>query len=306
MSDRRPTRWLLAAALVAAACRAPHSAPAGAPRRIVVMAPWAAETIAALGAEAEVVGVGDFVLWPPELAGRPRVGAYDSPNVETLLGMGANLYVTSRSEAAAPQHQRLRGFGIDVVELDTATFRGALDSITRLGERLDRRPAAAALVASIEARVDAVRRRAAAAPKRRVLVAVGRDPLYVAGPGSHLDELVAVAGGVNVAAGATSSWAMLSLEAALAGRPEVIIDSSDNRPGAARGRTPGDWARWPFLPAVAGDRVYALDPNRLSIPGPRLGEMAELIGKLIHPEVFGEASAAELGGLAAAETAHGR
>ena len=66
------------------------------------MAPWAAETIVALGAEAEVVGVGDFVSWPPVLAPRPKVGAYDQPNLETLLGLGANLYVSTRSQAAAP------------------------------------------------------------------------------------------------------------------------------------------------------------------------------------------------------------
>jgi iron complex transport system substrate-binding protein len=261
------------------------------------MAPWAAETIAALGAQQEVVGVGDFVSWPPMMNRLPRVGAYDQPNLETLLGLGANLYVTSRSEAAAPQHERLRQFGVEVVELDTATYRGALQAIAVLGERLERRAAATALMNDIEARVAAVRERAASAPKRRVLIAVGQEPLYVAGPGSHLDELIAVAGGANVAAEATAPWAMWSLEAALAARPEVVLDSSDNRPGAPRGRSPGWWARWPFLPAVGDDRVYALDPNRLSIPGPRLGEMAELMAKLIHPEIFGEASAAELGPL---------
>ena len=142
-----------------------------------------------------------------------------------------------------------------------------------------------------------MRARAAAAPARRVLVVVGREPLYVAGPGSHLDELLRAAGGENVAADALSPYQLLSLEAALARRPEVIVDSSENRPGAMRGRALGDWGRWPFLPAVAERRVYFVDPVRLSIPGPRLGEMAELLARLIHPEVFGEASPAELGPL---------
>jgi len=46
-------------------------------------------------------------------------------------------------------------------------------------------------------------------------------------------------------------------------------------------------------------RVYWVDPERLSIPGPRLPEMALLMAKLIHPEVFGEAGAADLGPLRA-------
>jgi ABC-type Fe3+-hydroxamate transport system substrate-binding protein len=259
LSARGFTRWGAAAICAAAlvACTTRPAEPVTAERRIAVMAPWAAETIAALGAAGEVVGVGDFVTWPPVLAGRPKVGAYDQPNLETLLALRTNLFVSTRSRAAAAQHERLRGFGIEVVELDTATYRGTLEAITTLGARLGRAETARELVARIEQRVGDVRRRAAAAPPRRVLMAVGQEPLFVAGPGSHLDELIAVAGGENVAAGATAPWAMLSLEAAIASRPEVILDSSDNRPGAPRGRSPRLWARWPFLPAVAANRVYA-------------------------------------------------
>jgi cobalamin transport system substrate-binding protein len=300
LSQRRALRCAAAILAVAlAACGEEPERRAGPERRIVVMAPWAAETIAALGAADEVVGVGDFVSWPPALATLPKVGAYDQPNLETLLALHANLFVSTRSQAAATQHARLRDFGIEVVELDTATYRGTLAAISTLGGRLERGEAARALVDAIERRVGAVRDRAAAAPRRLVLVAVGQEPLFVAGPGSHLDELVTVAGGENAARDAQSPWAMLSVEAAIAARPQVIVDSSDNRPGAPRGRSPGIWARWPFLPAVAENRVYALDPARISIPGPRLGEMAELMGKLIHPEIFGEATSEEMGPLVA-------
>jgi iron complex transport system substrate-binding protein len=130
--------------------------------------------------------------------------------------------------------------------------------------------------------------RASGAPPRSVLVVVGRDPLYVAGPGSHIDEMIRLAGGTNVARDALSSYQQLSLEVVLERMPEVIVDLSDNRPGAARERGPGDWAAWEFLPAVREDRVYTIDPARLVIPGLRLPEMSLLMGQLIHPELFGE------------------
>jgi iron complex transport system substrate-binding protein len=265
------------------------------------MAPAGAEIVAALGAVEEVVAVGDFVAWPPALAARPRVGAYDAPALERILALGGNVYVTARSQAGQRALARLADLGVEIVELDTATYAGTLESIALLGQELGREAQASALAAEIGERVAAVRTRAASAPARRVLVVVGRDPLYVAGPGSHLDELVRAAGGENVAADALAPYQLLSLEAALARQPEVIVDSSENRPGALRGRALGDWGRWPFLPAVAERRVYFVDPVRLSIPGPRLGEMAELLAKLIHPELFGEASTAELGPLVSPE-----
>jgi ABC-type Fe3+-hydroxamate transport system substrate-binding protein len=303
MPPRRswPALGLVVAVLAGACGRS--AAPVGDPpaRRLVVMAPAGAEIVAALGAVEEVVAVGDFVAWPPVLAARPRVGAYDAPSLERILALGGNVYVTARSQAGQRALARLADLGVEIVELDTATYAGTLESIAMLGAKLGREPQAAALAAEIGERVAAVRARAASAPARRVLVVVGREPLYVAGPGSHLDELVRAAGGENVAADALAPYQLLSLEAALARRPEVILDSSENRPGALRGRALGDWRRWPFLPAVAERRVYFVDPVRLSIPGPRLGEMAELLAKLIHPELFGEASPEELGPLASPE-----
>ncbi|HSM14510.1 MAG TPA: hypothetical protein VLA66_10635, partial [Thermoanaerobaculia bacterium] len=94
-----------------------------------------------------------------------------------------------------------------------------------------------------------------------------------------------------------STYALVSLETALARAPEVILDTSDNRRGALRGAAPGEWARWPFLPAVAEGRVFHVDPSRIVIPGPRLAEMAELVARLVHPEVFGVASIEEMSAL---------
>jgi hypothetical protein len=69
----------------------------------------------------------------------------------------------------------------------------------------------------------------------------------------------------------------------------VIVDVSDNRPGAPRGRVAGEWSRYTFLPAVQSNSVYQIDPARLVIPGIKLPEMTRLMGRLVHPEVFGAA-----------------
>ena len=153
------------------------------------------------------------------------------------------------------------------------------------------------MVADLRARLDAVRARAAGLPRRRVLFVVGRDPLYVAGPGSHVHALIEIAGGENVAADVAAPYRMASLEAMLRRSPEVIVDTSDNRPDAPRGRVEGAWARWKAVPAVRDGRVFHVHPDRLVIPGTRLPEMAELLGRLIHPEVFGTATEVHFGPL---------
>jgi iron complex transport system substrate-binding protein len=288
---------LFAAALLALGCQA---APRPEPRaaggdggRIAVMAPAAAETLVALGVADRIVAAGDFVDWPPELRELPRIGAYNAPNAERLVDLGVGLLFTAASEAGRDEHARLEQLGIHVVALDTSTFAGTLAAILETGREVGREAAATELLEKIQVRLADVRRRTQGVPRRRVLVAVGHDPLFVAGPGSHLDELVTLAGGENVAADARSPYQMVALEAMLERRPEVIVDSADNRPGHPRGLEPGYWAKWPFLPAVAQGRVAFVDPWRLLTPGPRLAEMAELMGSLVHPEIFGAARAEE-------------
>jgi len=279
-------------------CRAtPPAADRGAPepRRIVVMAPAAAEMLAALGVVDRVVGVGDFVRDPAPLARLPRIGSYDAPNLERVLGLRPDLYVTSASQAAGAAHRHLRALGVEVLDLDTSTYDGVLASLITLGSRVARAGEAAALRDSIAGRIEALRGRAAGLAPRDVLIVVGHDPLYVAGPGSHLDELLRLSGGRNLARDAASPYPRFSMEAVLERLPEVIIDVSDNRPDAPRGHAAGAWARFPFLPAVRAGRVYQVDPSRLTIPGIHLPEMTLLLCRLVHPETFGPARPAELG-----------
>jgi iron complex transport system substrate-binding protein len=264
-----------------------------APQRVVVLAPAAAEMLEALDLLDRVVGIGQFGPWPGAISGLPAVGGYDSPNIERLLELRCDLLLTTSSEAGSGAEQQLRTIGVEVLALETATFDGVFDSLTRVGRLFGKEAEANGIASDLSLRLQALANRAEGLQERRVLFVVGRDPLYVAGPGSHIDEMIRMVGGLNVAGDADSPYQQLSMEAALERVPDIIIDASDNRPAALRGRETGIWGRWDFLPAVREGRVYHIDPGKMVIPGLRLTEMTELMGQLIHPEVFGEPDAAQ-------------
>ncbi|MEZ5313630.1 MAG: helical backbone metal receptor [Thermoanaerobaculia bacterium] len=286
--------------LLFAACGRQAAEERTGPQRIAVMAPAAAETLDALGIADRIVAVGDFVEVP---GGRslPRLGSYDLPNAERLVELRVDLLLTAASEAGRSEHARLAALGIRVVPLDTSTYAGTLAAMREIGSETGREREAEALLRSIAERVASVRERVANSGRPRVLVVVGREPLFVAGPGSHLDELIRIAGGENVAGDALGAYPMVSLEAMLERRPERILDSADNRSTGPFGAVAGDWERWPFLPAVRDRRVFVIEPSRLLVPGPRLGEMAERMGRFVHPEIFGEPAASDFAPPAAGE-----
>lgn len=301
----KPTRNLiLLFVLLFSACRntvpqgeGPEREGARLPERIAVLAPAAAEMMTALGALEHVVAVGDFVEWPERLARLPHIGAYDTPNVEVMLALRVDLLVTSYGEATAGAHRRLRRLGIEVLPLDTETLDAVFRSIGTLGRATGHAAEADSVIGAMRERMEEIRAASRELPRRRVLCVVGTDPLYVAGPGSHLDAVIAAAGGENIFGDARSPYQMVSLETALERRPEVILNISESGLGGGVRKGAGYWGRWSFLPAVENGEVYWIHPQRLVVPGPRIPEMAELVRSLIHPERFGEAEPEEMGPL---------
>jgi len=192
-------------------------------------------------------------------------------------------------------HRQLESLGVRVEALDTSTYDGVFVALEALGRILAREARADELARDMRARLDAIGRTAEGVPRRRVLCLVGHDPIFVAGPGSHLDRLIGLGGGVNVFADVAAPYERVSLELALERMPEVIIDIAEGEPEAPRGRLMGSWGRFDFLPAVRERRVFAVDPALLAVPGVRLPEMATLVSRMVHPEAFGEPSDAELG-----------
>ena len=179
------------------------------------MAPAAAEMLEALDVLDRVVGVGDFVTEPAALTALPRVGAYNAPSVERVVELRADLFLSAASDAAAATHRRLETLGVKVVALDTSTYDGVFAALSELGRLLDREARARSLDREMRGRLETIRRTAAGLPPRKVLFVVGRDPLYVAGPESHVDEMIALVGGVNVVPDAPSPYLRVSVEMTL-------------------------------------------------------------------------------------------
>lgn len=277
-------------ALVVAACAACSRVPAAedAPHpRVVALAPSLAELCFALGAGDHVVGVSAFCDRPPEASRLPVVGDSKGVALEALAALRPDLVLVN-SEAHRDLLRPLDG-RVDVLFVRTDSIEGLLGAIEAIGERLGRSREARALARRIEQAVAGARRRAArGADSPRVLVVLQRDPFFVAGPGSYVDEVLGLLGLRNAAEGTGSPWPTLSAEALLALAPDVILDAATDARRA--GRDPERevrtyWARFPSLPAVRAGRVGTLtDPVALR-PGPSLPEgiaaLEESIARLL-------------------------
>ena len=260
----------------------PASLPA---QRIVSLNPSLTAIILALGARDLLVGVDDFsARQQPGLEGIAAVGGLFNPSLEGVVALRPDLVALVPSVEQRDFRRRLDALGIRVSVFANIRFDEVLENIDRLGGLVGREREAAARVAAVtRTRAAAVRATAGRRRPRTVLI-LQRDPIFIVGSGSFIDEMLGWVGGVNLGAEFDEPYPRVAAEWLVAAAPEVLIDFS---PDALRGLA--YWSRWPSLPAVANGRVLAIEPEKVTLPGPHLDRALELLATALHgPELGAE------------------
>ncbi|MFQ5418050.1 MAG: ABC transporter substrate-binding protein [Myxococcota bacterium] len=281
--SRTPAAALLMASLLAgappspvAADAAPQPAPA---QRIVSMNPSLASILVALDAATTLVGVEEHARrLHPELSSVALIGGLFNPSLEGVIALEPDLVVLVPSAEQRDFRGRLEALGIEVLALPNTSVEEILGSIEELGLRVGRRAAARLRVAAIRRAFAEARAASADRTAPRSVVVLQRDPLYVVGAGSFIDEMLGDAGAVNVGRALSEPYPRAALEWLIDASPELILDASDDPTPAA-----AFWSRWPSIPAVANGRVVALPPE-VTFPGPYIDRSLALLAERVRGE----------------------
>ncbi len=275
------------------------------PTRIVSLMPSITEILFALGLGKYVVGVTTYCNYPPEvveLVNQGKVATVGGPwtvDIEKVVALKPDLVL-----AMVSPHARLREkfeeLGLRVFFLGGAKdVNDVVASIKLVAAIFDVVGATEPVVKAIEESVTRVRSAVSNASRPRVLYLVGPPSwgLYSAGGDTFIGWLIEVAGGSNLAK-IYSSWPRLSREFIVSQDPEVVIISSME--ANAEAIYEDIVANLPELlesTAWKTGRVYLITgeaDDMVVRPGPRIGKALELLARILHPEIFGEPTRADV------------
>jgi len=259
------------------------------PERIVSLAPSNTELLFALGLGEKVVGVTEVCNFPEQVTQVEKVAGFNVLNLEKIVAASPDLVLASRGNDIEGIRS-LREFGINVFSLDIQSLDQLLVAVDRIGNLCAKERAATRLRSELQERIAAVDLRLTTIKSRpRVMWGYWSDPVYTAGPGTMIGDLISRAGGVNVGDAASGTWPQVGLETILVWAPEIII-TTYNPVGVdslaaevTRLRRTDGWQR---VPAVLEGRLYFIEPDLLLRPGPRLVDAYEQVARLIHPSLF--------------------
>lgn len=244
--------------------------------RIVSLAPSITEALFALGAGDRIAGVTSYCDYPPEAALKEKVGDTLKPNIERIVGIKADLVIVSTSSQLEQYIQNLERLGIPVYISNPRNLDQVLQSITSMGRLVGAEDRARELVSDLRTRIDRVASLLSSADRPRVLFLLGTEPLITVGGGTFMDDLITRAGGRSISTEAGGEYPQYSMETAVAKQPEVIFVQFDEK------QLPD---RLKQTPAGRANRVYHLDDDLVSRPGPRIVDGLEQMASKIHPEV---------------------
>ena len=250
--------------------------------RIISTAPALTEIVCAVGAAATLVGRTDACDYPPEmLRDIPAVSKFAAPNLEQVIAL-APTYLLESFLVDPLKRSTLESFGIHVEHIPCDRMADIPVAIRRIGEITLHRDEAEALAGKIEGELSL---RGAEAKEQlrhyRTLLLFDPNTPVTCGPNTFVSEIVALAGGINVAESLKKEYDNVSLEWIVEQDPELIICffQSHGEPAEHfKGRM-----GWKELRAVREGRV--LTPLNLDLvcrPGPRVLEGVREMRRLLQ------------------------
>ena len=254
---------------------------AKAPSRIISLAPSVTEMLFAIGAGTQVVGVTQFCDFPAEAKQKTKVG-YTNPNLESLVALDPDLIVAPQEFLKPDLIGKLEQLKIPVFILADRTVEDVFAHIQTLGRMLDRSTEATALGMDLRQHIARIKARTQSAVPVRVLYVLNSEPLITVGPGSFIDQLIGLAGGVNVAAKSVTAYPRLSMEVVLQENPDILIFPTGEAEGISESEQQA-WRKWSTLAAVKQNNLRQIPADLLNRPGPRIGKALDLLADLLHP-----------------------
>jgi ABC-type Fe3+-hydroxamate transport system substrate-binding protein len=247
--------------------------------RVVSLAPSITNTVYALGAASDLVGITDYTVYPPEAARqKPSVGAVVNPSLEKIVALHPDLVLALPEFNGAETIAGLQRIGIPVFLFNTGNLSNIYRTVELVGRVMDREPEATALIANLRARERKVRRQSTNKAKPSVLLVLSIDPLITAGKNAFITEMISAAGARSVTDDLPQDWLQMNVEAILPRKPDYIL-LMKNGPVALKDMQ--QRAGWSSLEAVRQGRVIVAD-DRIQVPSPVAFDGLEELARQIH------------------------
>ncbi len=255
-------------------------------QRIVSLVPAITETIFAINAQNQLVARTDFCNFPIESKNIPSVGGFDgkSISIEKILSYKPDLVCI-----ADGMHNHLikslENFGIKVFISSAQNISDIFSEIKNLAELTCHQQEAELCINKIKKQLTQAESlmKSQSTNKLRVYWEISSNPFFTCGSKSFISDILQILGVQNIFSDIDKSYIQVNEESIIKRQPDIILFPdyhANNTVTHIKNRK-----NWQHVPAVSNSKIYPVDSDLFSRPGPRIGDMAlELAKVFIQPD----------------------
>jgi iron complex transport system substrate-binding protein len=258
------------------------------PMRIISLCPSNTEMVYALGLEDRLIGVTTYCNYPEAVKDKPKVSEYSNVDIEKIVSMQPDLILADGVQHKSQVIPAIEKLNIAVLGIAAESLDKILSDITLLGKVSGESKAAEKLVSSLQTRIQSINekiQKANISDKPRVFFLTWHDPLWTAGSGTLIHDLMTSAGGVNIASD-LNGHSQIDLETVIQRNPQVIFVMTSMGDQNTSLNYIKSEPRFQVTDALKNNRVYSLDSDIFARTTPRTVDGLEQMANLTHPELF--------------------
>ncbi|MDR2356572.1 MAG: ABC transporter substrate-binding protein [Oscillospiraceae bacterium] len=257
--------------------------------RVMVFGPSNSELLADLGFGGAIVAADTYSGAIDGLA--PGLPLFDmaAPDIESIVALEPDvIFVTGMVQAGGEDpYKPLRDAGICVIYVPSSdSIESIKDDIRFVSAVMGAEKGGDGLIAEMEAEIAAIKAIGdTITGKKTVYFELSAAPyMYSFGAGVFLNEMIELAGAVNIFAN-QESWLSVAEEAVLEANPDVVLTSVnyiEDPVGEIKSR-PG----WQAVTAVADGDVYYIDADASNRPNHNIVKALREIAFAVYPDKYG-------------------
>ena len=255
------------------------------PQRIISVAPSNTEILFALGLEDKIVGITNYCNFPEETKNIEKIGETFPLNLEKIVSLKSDLILAYAGQLK--EIPRLRELGLKVIVIEPLNLQETLKSIQMVATVGGIPEKGNILVENLSQRIDQIKTEVSnleITKKPKVFIGGIYETIWTPGEGTLFNELISLAGGINIAAG-FSGWTKISSEFIVKEDPDIIIiPIGAMNPGDELKIKENIYQRpgWSNLSAVKTQKIFIVNEDLFFRPGPRLVDGLERLYKIFY------------------------
>jgi iron complex transport system substrate-binding protein len=248
------------------------------PKRIISLAPNITETIFELKADDLLVGVTDYCDYPPEVKKKEKVGSLLDPNIEKITALNPDLIFMTTEGNSKYTYLSLKSNGFKVYVTNPNEINGICRMIKNMGVILGKKD----IGMQVEERILDMQKYYTIQKDNSKAIScfmiVSLNPLISVNKFTYINELLNLAGFNNIYSDELLEYPNINYEDVIIKNPDCIFFLCDT--------TKSDYVNETYLEirsrlsvvnASKNNRIYGIDENIISRPGPRVMEGIKIL-----------------------------